>query len=344
MNMRDLKSKRASFEEIIKELNPTVIAITEAWIDKDYDLEIDGYAKPIFRNNRNKDGGGIVLAVREELKNITVEVKQTKEYVESLWIVINNNRVKLRIGVVYFPQEQEQKLEEIYGVLSEQVQESGKRDESIMIMGDFNCRVGKEIEGNGQKVSRGGRKLIKFVEKEGLKIANSLENCNGKWTREENGVKSILDYVLVDKELGEHIKEITIHDTDKDISPFHLKRESAKKIRTIYSDHNPIVLKTDLIMMKIQTEERKKKTIMTKEGKEKYKNDIQKQKVSKIFDESSNIEEVYEKWGNMVMEIRKKNETTRKILQKKMSKTMRLLMKEKKNLKKNLQKTRQKKR
>ena len=56
MNIRDLKSKRASFEEIIKQLNPTVIAITETWTEKDYDIKLEGYAEP-YRNDRNKDGG-----------------------------------------------------------------------------------------------------------------------------------------------------------------------------------------------------------------------------------------------------------------------------------------------
>ena len=337
MNIRDLKSKRASFEEIIKQLNPTVIAITETWTEKDYDIKLEGYAEP-YRNDRNKDGGGILLAVRKELENITVEVKRTTKYLESLWVVINNNKVKLRIGVVYFPQEQDQNLEEIYSILEEQIQESAKKNESIMIMGDFNSRVGKEIEGNENRVSKGGKKLIKFAEKERLKIVNSLDVCNGTWTREEKGVKSVLDYMLVDKELAEHIEDMTIHDTDKDISPFHLKRESARKIKTIYSDHNPMTLKTDLIKMKIQTEERKRKTIMTEEGREKYKQDLQKHKISKIFDDTTNLEEAYEKWTGRVMEIRKKNETTRKMLEKKKSKTMRLLLKEKKKVKKELNK------
>ena len=40
----------------------------------------------------------------------------------------------------------------ICGVLREQVQESGKRDQSIIITGDFNCKLGKEIERNGKGV------------------------------------------------------------------------------------------------------------------------------------------------------------------------------------------------
>ena len=75
---------------------------------------------------------------------------------------------------------------------------------------------------------------------------------------------------------------------------------------------------------------------MTKEGREKYKRDLQKEGVSKIFDESDDLEEVYEKWENKVMEIRKKNETTRKLTEKRVSKSMRLLMKEKKMIKKEM--------
>ena len=265
-----------------------------------------------------------------------MEVQRTSEFLESIWIQINNNKVKLRIGVVYFPQEQDQNLKEIYKIIKEQVQESGKNNESIMIVGDFNSKIGKDIEGNHDVVTRGGRKLRKFVEKQGLKIINSQERCEGTWTRDEKGVKSVLDYVLVDDELSDHIKEMKVHDEDRDISPFHLKQVTTKKIKTIYSDHNPITVKTDLIMMKIQTQEKQKKIVMTKEGRERYKTELQKEGISKIFDESDDIEEVYEKWEKKVMEIRKKNETTRKLTEKRVSKSMRLLMKEKKKIKKEM--------
>ena len=173
---------------------------------------------------------------------------------------------------------------------------------------------------------------------------NSLENCNGTWTRDEKGVKSILDYVIVDEEFAEHITEMKIHDKDKDISPFNLKQINTKKIKMVYSDDNPIVVKTDLVLMKIQTQEKRKKIVMTREGREKYNLDLQKEGVSKLFDESDNIEEAYVKWESKVMEIRKKNETTRKLTEKRVSKSMRLLLKEKKNLKKELaeQKTQEK--
>ena len=300
INIRDLKCKILSFEEIIRTTNPTVIAITETHMYDDYELKIQGYEP--FRNDRNEDGGGVMFLVKTELKFITLEVKRTSEHLESLWILINNNKVKLRVGVVYFPQEQDQNLKEIYKIIKEQVQESGRHDESVMIVGDFNCKIGKDIEENHKLVTKGGRKLKKFVEKEGLKIMNSLENCNGTWTRDEKGVKSILDYVIVDEEFAEHITEMKIHDKDKDISPFNLKQINTKKIKMVYSDHNPIVVKTDLVLMKIQTQEKRKKIVMTREGREKYNLDLQKEGVSKLFDESDNIEEAYVKWESKVME------------------------------------------
>ena len=91
---------------------------------------------------------------------------------------------------------------------------------------------------------------------------------------------------MVDEELGGHIKEVRVYDDSKEISPFHLKRESSRKIRTIYSDHNPIVVETDLVMMKKVTSEESKKTVLTKEGRIKYGQDLQRRQVSKLLEGS----------------------------------------------------------
>ena len=148
---------------------------------------------------------------------------------------------------------------------------------------------------------------------------------------------------MVDKEFGEYIKEMKIYDKSKELSPFHLKRESVKNIRMIYSDHNPIVVRTDLVMMQIQTNEKKKKTVMTEEGIKKYTEGLQKKEISKLWDDVKDIQETYKQWSTEVMEARTKNEQIRKPTTKRRSKTMRLLMKEKKKIKNELakEKTRQ---
>ena len=298
-----------------------MIAITETWLDEDKQIELQGYV--VFRNDRNEDGGGVMIAVREEIKKITTEIKRTHENVESLWILINNNQIKLRVGVVYFPQEKDQDVKGIYQIIQEQVTIAGNKDESIMVVGDYNCKVGKVIKGNHEKETKGGKKLMKFVEKEGLKIVNSHDCCKGIWTREENGVQSILDYVITDEEFADHVKEMKVHDSTKEISPFHLKKEKGGEIRTIYSDHNPITLKTDLVMMRAQAEVKKKKKTMTKEGREKYCQELQEIQLSKLWDKSGSLQEKYDKWERTVMQIRKKHEQVRKNYKKRISKSIR---------------------
>ena len=93
--------------------------------------------------------------------------------------------------------------------------------------------------------------------------------------------QSVLDYVLMDKELAEHVERITICDKDKDMSPFNLKREG-KNIRMVYSDHNPIIVETNLVLKQIKTEESRKREVMTEEGKENYRRELEEKEIRKI--------------------------------------------------------------
>ena len=46
-----------------------------------------------------------MLAVKENIKTITVEVAQEKEIGQSLQILLDNNRSNIRIGVIYAPKQ-----------------------------------------------------------------------------------------------------------------------------------------------------------------------------------------------------------------------------------------------
>ena len=299
-------------------------------MDDDYELEIEGYK--VIPNNRNLLGGGVLIAVRREIMHIAVEVKRTKDKFESLWILINNNRVKLRIGVVYFPQERDQDLKEIYKVIKQQVRESGEKKEAILIVGDFNSKVGSVIEGNNKVVSKGGRKLLSIIEKEGLVLGNAMEKCDGTWTRVEGKKKSILDYVIMDEDFSEHIESVKIFDNDDSMSAFNLKRKR-KDIKMVYSDHKPIMIKTDLIMKQIKTEENNRRRVMTEEGREKYKKELEEREISRVWDNVEDLQETYKKWCAEVEEVKTKHEVIRKTTTKRRSKTMRLLIQEKKRVK-----------
>ena len=70
------------------------------------DISIEGY-DTVYRNEREGKGGGILIAVHNNLMNIVCEIAQTKEMYESIWLVLNNGRINVKIGVVYFPQEKD---------------------------------------------------------------------------------------------------------------------------------------------------------------------------------------------------------------------------------------------
>ena len=78
----------------------------------------------IYRNDRNGDGGGVLIAIKDVLKGIMVEESNSKRKEESIWLSLTNNKTKIRIGIVYNPQENEttkDELEEVYGRIGSEI-------------------------------------------------------------------------------------------------------------------------------------------------------------------------------------------------------------------------------
>ena len=183
-NVRGVKTKITSIKEIIEEEKPTIIGLVENKLREEDLIEIEGYE--IKRMEREEEGGGVLLAYRESIKNIVMVVREVNKNCEMLWIKINNGKIKIRVGVIYMPQETltgTEKLEGIYNIIEEEVQSAISNDEKVIIMGDMNCKVGKHIANNTDKVTKGGKMLLKLVKKYNLRILNAEECSQGTWTR-----------------------------------------------------------------------------------------------------------------------------------------------------------------
>ena len=89
--------------ETISDFQPILICLVET-LTKEEEIRIPGYSQ-IFRNDKSGNNGGIMLllAVKENIKTVTLEVTQEKEIKQSLWILLNKNKSKIRIGVIYAP-------------------------------------------------------------------------------------------------------------------------------------------------------------------------------------------------------------------------------------------------
>ena len=79
--------------ETISDYQPILICLVETHLQKE-EIRMPGYCQ-IFRNDRSGNSGGIMLALKENIRTVTLEVAQEKEIGQSLWILLDNNRSKI---------------------------------------------------------------------------------------------------------------------------------------------------------------------------------------------------------------------------------------------------------
>ena len=166
LNIRGLKSKIESLKEIIIEEKPEVIGLVETMLDGKDKVVREGYT--IYRNDRNGDGRGVLIAIKDVLNGIMVEESNSKRKEESIRLSLTNNKTKIRICIVYNPQENKttkDELEEVYGKIESEIKNARKMEQHIIVMGDMNCKIGDLIDGNKEEISKGGKIMIKVIKK-----------------------------------------------------------------------------------------------------------------------------------------------------------------------------------
>ena len=295
-NINHLKSKAEALEKVVEEIDPTVVILVETKLPEEEQYTLDGYTP--LQMNRNEYGGGVMLLVKEELENISVVVERDREVAEIMWVAMSNGRNKIRIGIVYAPQESKTKVEQLkvmYKKLEEQVKKAKTMGQNVLLVGDFNCKVGNMIEGNTEEISKSGKRLLKFVDKLGLKIMNRSKVCDGTWTRVEGNKKSVLDYFIINEEDEELVKCMLI-DEEHNITPYH--QEDGRKI---FSDHNAMVMEVDWNMKYVsgcQT-----RMVMNETTKKEYKEETTNTKITDIWEKNLKPQEKYNLWDEEVVKI-----------------------------------------
>ena len=58
----------------------------------------------IFRNDGTSNSGGILIAIKEKLKTVA-EVNREDEIGQTLWVLLNNQKTQVKMGVIYRSQE-----------------------------------------------------------------------------------------------------------------------------------------------------------------------------------------------------------------------------------------------
>ena len=326
-NINHLKSKMESLKSILEETKPAVVALVETKMAEKEKMEMEGYTP--YPLNRNQHGGGVLLLVKKELKNLVVVVQEQIEVGEVMWITLSNNRNNIRIGVVYAPQEKV-KVEELkimYKSIKEQIKEAKAKKQEVLIVGDFNCKVGDIVPGNTEEITKGGRLLMELVKSQNLKILNTSKKCTGLWTWVKGEKKSVLDYMIIEAENEDLVREMWI-DNDREYTPKHLVDG-----RYVYTDHNTMMLEMNWNMR--YREKEKTRTCINSKTKSQFNEKTSKGELLAMWKDEKETLIKFSQWNEKVMEIAE--ETFKKKIKKKPErKEIRILRRKKKDLKKRM--------
>ena len=165
---------------MIDDYQPALVCIVETHVQKEEEIQIPGYSL-VYRNDRSANSGGILIGVRDNIKNISLELTQENKVGQSLWILLTNTKKKIRIGVIYAPQENvtpNNELKLMYEDIREQIKIGKEEKQQILITGDFNAKIGEAIEDNKTQVTKRRRQLLKLANRENMIILNTVkEKC-----------------------------------------------------------------------------------------------------------------------------------------------------------------------
>ena len=95
--------------------------------------------------------------MKKELEHVIVEVSQEACFEQSIWLILGSKE-KIRIGIIYEPQEcrtRKKQLEGMYDRMKEEINMARVNNEKIIIMGDFNCKAGRKIFEHKEEVKKG---------------------------------------------------------------------------------------------------------------------------------------------------------------------------------------------
>ena len=146
-NCRSLHSKVEEFHNICNKLNPSIVCITETWLDNSHGPQAyvsEGYA--VIRQDRSSsfkqkykknNGGGVAIFHKKELK-VRI-LKNIIEPEETLWIEVKS-KPSFILGIVYRSEYTDLLHEKENGTLLEaQLNEMTTINNNIVVVGDFNC-------------------------------------------------------------------------------------------------------------------------------------------------------------------------------------------------------------
>ena len=210
---------------MLKETKPDVALLNETLLRGKGNVSVKGY-HTISRNRKKERGGGILTSVVNNLKQVTITVKESEEDDEYMVTRLEHSSPALTIINWYGQQEKRTAPEKILATwrrILVELDDIRKRGDFQILAGDANKQIGNgelEIEGNNESTSEGVDLMRELLASKDYILVNNTELAEGgPWTWEDpkdrkkpwkERNKSCLDLFIVCKQLFPIIKGLKI--------------------------------------------------------------------------------------------------------------------------------------
>jgi hypothetical protein len=208
------------FERMIRRHKWDIIILTEThWVKGIEAKPIRGYKK--YSKERKplmKKGGGLAIFVKNGIAayewHDDNEHDDEQTNAESLFVVVDIANASMAVGTAYLASQEPMQREwndEIQEKIARTIQTAQLKGHRVFIAGDFNGHVATEDGGTDENVKRSdwnGQRVVQIAREGNLRIINSTDKCEGKWTWMKRNLKSVIDYVITDETTEGNIEKM----------------------------------------------------------------------------------------------------------------------------------------
>lgn len=276
--------------------------------------ESEGGAKyRVFISGGEKRRRGVGLVVKEEMAKSILMWEPISDRITIMRLKMAP--INMLVAQIYAPCEDadEEEKDQFYERLDQVIQEYKKGRECLVVMGDFNGKVGNDKEedtigpfGVGVRNDNGER-IVNLSKRHNLFVTNTWfqqkRSAQHTWTSPDKNTKNQIDYILVDKRFRNGVQN-----------------SKSMPGADCESDHNPVVA---TMKIKLQRVKKSKKTakwninsLKKPENRNAYETRLDKEIQEKKINEWMEIDEIWQKLSESIEivaeEICGKEEATRK--------------------------------
>ena len=195
--------KQINLQRLLSDQNIDVLLLAETKVHSKKGIKLEGYQLfPVVRKNNIGGGGGGVLLIAVRNGVCTSLVVSEGENAEFLTVKLIFDSEKIRLILVYGPQEYSSESDKETFWHNNHVEVDGAKlaGKNLLLIGDFNAKLGRAfIPGDIHDISINGNQLLNLWESRRLCLLNIQKFAEWTFTWVNNNnvkEKSIIDYMF----------------------------------------------------------------------------------------------------------------------------------------------------